>query len=454
MRLKLRFVRAICLYLVALVLLHGSLRWAVRSESIEIVDSAGRPCPATVWTPLGAPRAIFLAGHGVTANQGIMAFISSVFARNGYASVAFDFSGHGRSRERFNWGTNSNKILAWCAWARERFPGLPMAYLGYSMGGFSGTEVFLNQPIVEAFIALGALPRQVPACPTLVAAGRFEELFTIEQARRRMEGKGDVVSSPFSDHALEAHDPLLIQRILFWTHHTLGFSDTPRFPWFMWVCMLIGLALGIGGALGIAANSLSWPYRERVPIYAVEPRQHWYINPYRIAGFFFNCRNSGIAPTNGGMAGALVAGVGFAVLLAALLSLLLDRTLFTCSLNHPERLLTWGILTLILVFPMFFDAWALERLAFRNNRKRFAVAALTRALPLLVLCLVFQGLGRGIAFAGMMAGILAFVMVMLSLAYTVVVRAVGDWRAGAAAITMLFAWLIAFWFPLAWPWIR
>ncbi len=62
-------------------------------------------------------------------------------------------------------------------------------------------------------------------------------------------------------------------------------------------------------------------------------------------------------------------------------------------------------------------------------------------------------LGPPYAFNGMVLIIFAFVLVLLSLAHTLTIRAAADWRAGAVAATILFAWLIAFSLPLAWPWI-
>ena len=59
-------------------------------------------------------------------------------------------------------------------------------------------------------------------------------------------------------------------------------------------------------------------------------------------------------------------------------------------------------------------------------------------------------LGPGIAFAGMMLGILALVFIGIAAVYAVATRGAGDYRAGAVACGMVLAWITAFWFPLVW----
>jgi hypothetical protein len=50
----------------------------------------------------------------------------------------------------------------------------------------------------------------------------------------------------------------------------------------------------------------------------------------------------------------------------------------------------------------------------------------------------------------MLQCILAFVLVVLSSVHAMATRATSDYRAGALASAILFAWVIAFWFPLTW----
>jgi multisubunit Na+/H+ antiporter MnhB subunit len=95
-------------------------------------------------------------------------------------------------------------------------------------------------------------------------------------------------------------------------------------------------------------------------------------------------------------------------------------------------------------------ARALERIPLNTAFQRFAVGALTRAVPLLVLCLILQLLGPGIAFAGMMLGILALVFILMSAIHALATRGAGDYRSGAVACGIVLAWITAFWIPLFW----
>lgn len=466
------------LYLLAVMLIHLPPTGLLQREEVRIAGPGGKSCLGTLWKEAGTPAAVLVAGHGVTANRGIMAMIAHAFTYNGYAVLALDFWGHGRSREAFDWHANPDQVRAWCSWARERFPGVPLIYLGYSMGGFAGAEAFREDSEVDAFVALGALPRHELQCPTLVASGLHEELFTPDQARQAVNGWGKTVTSPWSDHVLEAHDPVLIGHILSWANATLkitppvrvsrfgsliadrgttgrpGASEGALFPWLYWGLFLFALLSGSIAALMVAgcllglvrlspAPPAAWPVLIR----------SWSVNPYRVIGGAFRCHGPGAPPRAGGLWSALIRGIGFSVLLVLLLTGLLNRHVFTCFPDHPERLLTWLVLIPVLTVPMILDARMLERLPFSRSRKRFAVAALTRGIPFLVAGVALRALGPPAAFSGMIVILFALIFVLISLVHTLATRACADWRSGAVASIVFFAWLIAFWFPLSWPWV-
>lgn len=443
----------LCLYFLALVLVHLPPMVSLDREEITIAGPEGRTGPGTLWKCGETPKGVLIAGHGVTANRGIMFMIACVFARNDYDVLALDFWGHGKSRERFDWEGNAGLVHAWCAWAHERYPGVPLAYLGYSMGGFAGAQAFHENPQVDAFVALGATPDRPLKCPTLVAAGTHEELFSKEQARKAIDGWGEFVTSPFSDHVLEAHDPLLLSRILAWVNRVLNIRAEERFPKGYWLGFVAALLLGTGAILLIAERTARL-FRAPYTGTALPQRtRRWSLNPYRIAGWMLGCRGPSAPPRAGTFLSAATRGIVFSLTVILLLTGLLNRHAFTCAPDHPERLLTWGILILALAVPVFLNAWLLERLPFARSRQRFLVAALTRAVPLLVVGETMRILGPPVAFGGMMLMIFACILVLLSLVHALATRAAADWRAGAAASTVFFAWLIAFWFPLSWPWV-
>lgn len=437
------------LWLAAMLLMRLSVPSGVARSRLVIDGPGGKPCAGTLYQQAN-PRAVMLVGHGVSSNQGVMATIAKAFAANGYAVVALDFWGHGRSRERFEWTANPAQIHAWCAWARKEYGGLPLGYLGHSMGGFAGAEAFAEYSHgVSAFVSLGALPRLQPGPKTLIAAGRFEELFSPEEARRRAGDGMDVLISPFSNHALETWDPVLVRDIVQWVDGALGLNRATRFPWLRFLASLLAVPLGCAAAFVLAGQAAASLRVARVP---AEPRaaaRKWSLNPYRVAGRILGARGPAVPPRAGGFFRAALQAALFGGVFVLLLFPVLDAHIFTCGPAHPARLLMWAGLTPFLALPLLLDAWVLERLPLGGAVRRFAVAALTRAVPLLVFCGTIWFFAPRMAFGAMILAIFAYVLVMLSLVHAVAVRSTGDYRAGAFAQALLFAWVFAFWFPLA-----
>lgn len=445
------FVGGVCMYVLALVLMHASIPAGVQREAVRIEGPEGRPCLGTVWEP-SQPKAVILLGHGVTSNRGVMATLAKAFSRDGYIVVALDFWGHGRSWERFDWSSNRAQIAAWCAWAKKQFANLPLAYLGHSMGGFSGADAFAEAPDslgVSAFVAMGALPRKFPPCRTLVAAGRFEELFSPAEARRSAEGKADVLISPFSDHTLEVWDPNLINGTINWVNAALGVQRRATFPALGFVLTVLATVLGCAAAFILAEQVTALWRRPAQPSPSTPmSTRRWSVNPYRAAGFLLGCRGYGQPPRSGSVARAIALGIVFSGVFIVLLSTILNGHMFTCRLDHPPRLVAWLVLIFVLAIPVLLASLALERLPLKSAGHRFGVAALTYAVPFLTLCAIMQLGIPGMAFLGMMLALYAFILVMLSLARALATRASNDYRTGATTVTITLAWLIAFWFPL------
>lgn len=441
---------------VLLLLAWLAVRWTtgpLESSPVEIATAAGHPCQGTIWKSEGAPKAVILIGHGVTCNQGVMASIAKAFAHEGYLAVTFDFWGHGRSRERFAWKENPDQVRAWCAWARNTYPGMPLAYLGHSMGGFAGAEAFAEAPLVDAFVSMGALPPRFSEVKTLVAAGYFEELFTPEEAQRRAAGKAEVVISPYSNHMLEAWDPVLIRDMVYWVDGTLGLPGDTSIAWGRWLGELLDLLVGgtvafliTGGVIGV----LRGPAAPLDPLAPGRPRRLWAVNPYRVAGRILGVHGGGQPPRATSWKRSALLGAGYGVLLVLCMAVVLDRDAFTSAPVHPKRLLIW-LLCSGALWPVFWlNERALEQLHYRHVWQRFGVAALTRAIPLALISLSVRLIAPDLAFGAMIVGILAFVATLIALIYALATQAAADSRAGAIAASVYLAWVIAFWFPLTW----
>ncbi len=433
----------------ALVLMQWSTPQWVERERIVMRDEQGRELPATLWKPAGIPKAVMLIGHGVTSNQGIMATISKGFAAQGYLAVAMDFYGHGLSRYRFDWMGNPAQVLTACDWAEANFPDLPRGYLGHSMGGFAGGEAFASRPeAVGAFVAMGAIPRSWSSTKTLVAAGQFEELFTPEQAAERTKGHADLLISPYSDHNLEAFDPVLLQGMIEWVDGALGVPKQGGFYWLRWGLVPMAVMLGVGGALAlVCAVVRRVAGKSEVQGHA---RSVWRFNPYRPAGAMLGCKGEAVPPVSGSLPRAIALGLLFAVLLVALLSTLLTVHVFVARLDHVARLAGWLVVSCVFILIGVADGAFLDRIPTRTTLQRFLVAALTRGVPLAVVSACLHLWGPPIAFLGMMLGILAFVAVMISLVRALATRSTGDYRAGMVASAVTVAWIFSFWMPLQW----
>ena len=443
-------VLGVLLWVAGFVAMRCTMPPGVHREAVQITGPLGKPCLGVLYTPATAPKAMILVGHGVSCNTGVMATIAKAFAAQGYVAVAIDFWGHGRSHERFSWTDNPAQVLSWCAWAKDRYLGLPLAYLGHSMGGFAGGAAFAEQPAVNAFVAMGAIPQRFSSVKTLIAAGRFEELFTPEKIAAEAQGHADTLISPYSDHTGEAWDAFLIDGMVSWADKALGVAPSgPMSRRRLWLSVLAAALAGVGAMRLAQAAAAMVPAGPASPApVAVERR--WSVNPYRLTARLLRCVGSGAPPRAGTIWRAVLCGVVFGLVFIAPLSLVLTDDLFTSRLDHPKRLVGWGLTALLLLGPALLDAWALERVALTGQGRRFAVAALTRFVPLLLLGGAMYLAGPGIAFGGMLVIILAMVSLLLSHVHALCTRASGDYRAGAVAACILFAWVVSFWFPLNW----
>ena len=444
--LALAAVGALCLA-GALALLAQAQPVGVVREDVEIGGPGGRPCGGALWLPR-EPAAVVVLGHGVTENRGCMAALAKTFSAGGYAVAALDFWGHGRSRVPFDWGANPAQIHAWCAWARERFPGLPLGYVGHSMGGFAGTEAFAEDAHgVGAFVALGALPGRIPKPKTLIAAGRFEELFSPGQARRKAGKDADVLISPRSNHALEPWDFTLARGMVEWMTAALAVDRVLSFSPARHFASLLAAPLGVLAAFllaAAAAMTFRAPATETRPPFGLGAR----FSPYRPAALLFRCGNpSGLVRVSPPLP-ALLRSVAFCAVFVLVLSLVFDRHFFTSLPFHPGRSVKWLWLGGVFSGLVLLDLWLLNRATPNRGVRLFLVAALTRMFPWLLGGLVLYLLVPRASFGGMMFLILAFVLGMVSLAQAAVVRVTGDPRAGALAAGMLAAYVFAYWFPV------
>jgi pimeloyl-ACP methyl ester carboxylesterase len=150
--------------------------WKITRASEGLIETAIHlgPIPVTVFRSAGAPPSpVVVIAHGFAGSQQLMQPIAMTLARNGYIAVTFDFAGHGRNLAPLVGGISdveksTNYLLAEIrtvvAFARA-LPGSDnrLALVGHSMASDLVVEYAMNDPEVEATVALSLFGRDITA---------------------------------------------------------------------------------------------------------------------------------------------------------------------------------------------------------------------------------------------------------------------------------------------------
>ena len=116
------------------------------------------------WEPEAATKAVVCLLHGLGEHSGRYDHVAEVFNRSGYAMMAFDLRGHGRSEGRRGHApgyamlmSDVEKLLNEAA---ARYPDLPCFLYGHSLGGNLAIHYVLKQrPALAGVIASAPLLR-------------------------------------------------------------------------------------------------------------------------------------------------------------------------------------------------------------------------------------------------------------------------------------------------------
>jgi alpha-beta hydrolase superfamily lysophospholipase len=105
----------------------GARSWTLASED-------GTALAAWELSPVDKPRGVVLLGHGYRDDRRQLLPCAERLARAGFTAVVFDFRAHGGSEGvRITIGRDEARdVRAMLAWGRAQ--GLPVGYLGFSMG--------------------------------------------------------------------------------------------------------------------------------------------------------------------------------------------------------------------------------------------------------------------------------------------------------------------------------
>lgn len=114
----------------------------MRTETFVVDTPDGARLHAFAWLPAGEPRAVVQVSHGMAEHAARYAGLAEDLTAAGYAVVAHDHRGHGRTESEARghmadangWDKVANDILRVTGVAKESFPGKPLFLLGHSWG--------------------------------------------------------------------------------------------------------------------------------------------------------------------------------------------------------------------------------------------------------------------------------------------------------------------------------
>ncbi|MEY4397085.1 MAG: hypothetical protein RLZZ40_841 [Actinomycetota bacterium] len=138
----------------------------VASEHRTFVDSDGVTIHYTVW-PCAKPRGIVQISHGQGDHSQRYVALAEEFVRHGFVVFADDHRGHGETW-RQQWKGDTAKlghlgprnvdgaidaIAALTALARSEYSGLPLVFVGHSMGSLFG-QIALDRGTLDADVVI------------------------------------------------------------------------------------------------------------------------------------------------------------------------------------------------------------------------------------------------------------------------------------------------------------
>ena len=121
-------------------------------EKIKMQSVSGKPLQVYVW-PVGQPKAVVQLVHGMAEHMGRYDRLARALNAAGYAVIGHDHLGHGPAAKKEELGYFGPKDGWNCLiedmkrvtdYAKGRFPGLPYALLGHSMGSFAAREYLIR----------------------------------------------------------------------------------------------------------------------------------------------------------------------------------------------------------------------------------------------------------------------------------------------------------------------
>src|SRR5271168_1306829 len=166
-------------------------------SEFELRTDDGQSLLARRWLPEGRPRAIVQIAHGLSEHSARYARLAAALNAAGYAVYADDHRGHGPEAVAGDLGHFADeggwKKVVGDLWTMNRLiakeqPGVPIIFLGHSLGSFLGQEFVAEHSDALAGAVYSGSSGKPPAIATL---GRL--IARAERLRLGKRGKSQLI---------------------------------------------------------------------------------------------------------------------------------------------------------------------------------------------------------------------------------------------------------------------
>jgi hypothetical protein len=197
-----------------------------------------------VFPATPGPHPIALLAHGGTGSKEDLFRFGEALAAAGFNCYSVDQAGHGESPQRYSLINIRLKFRE-----LERALGAVDVFVGHSMGGGAGSWSVREDGFrPKLFIGVDSSAHVGEGGPSLLLlVAQFSELMSWDWLRAQTNAQ--VVISPWSEHITACFDSRLVNAGVRAACATVG-KPVPVAPT-AWRWRLIGLALGMAGALGL-----------------------------------------------------------------------------------------------------------------------------------------------------------------------------------------------------------
>ena len=167
------------------------------ASELTFVGADGAKLFCRRWLPEGRPRAVLQIAHGLAEHSARYARLAAALNAVGFATYANDHRGHGPKAAQADLGhfadENGWDKVVGDLWTLNRLiaaeqPGVPIVFLGHSLGSFLGRGFIAEHSDALAGVALSGSNGKPPAIATL---GRL--VARAERLRLGKRGKSDLI---------------------------------------------------------------------------------------------------------------------------------------------------------------------------------------------------------------------------------------------------------------------